>query len=151
MLLRNQGRGVQVAAVAVGAAVVWAAPMPTAAAVDWTTFGSPSGNIVCRISELAATCRIAERDWAAPVLGDPICGSLPADILHIAAGAMGSMILCRESSGPIETAVPEFALPYGESVAAGQLTCTSAPSGVTCTDSGSGNYFRVSRESYEIT
>ncbi|QFS94181.1 hypothetical protein FIV07_25795 [Mycobacterium sp. THAF192] len=100
---------------------------------------------------MAATCRIGERDWRAPVLGDPICGSKPADILHMAAGAMGSMILCRESSGPIETAAPQFALAYGESLSAGPLTCTSAPSGMTCTDASTGNYFRVSRESFDIT
>lgn len=46
---------------------------------------------------------------------------------------------------------PQFALAYGESLSAGPLTCTSAPSGMTCTDASTGNYFRVSRESFDIT
>ena len=153
-VLNMRQRQLLVAATAVPlmtASALAAASTPTAAAVDWTTFSSPSGNIVCRISELAATCRIGEREWTAPVLGDPMCGSRPADILHISAGAMRSMILCRETSGPIENATPEFALPFGESLTAGQLTCTSTPSGITCTDAGTGNYFEMSRESYEIT
>ncbi len=154
LMFNLRQRQVLVAATAVPlitASALAAASTPTAAAVDWTTFSSPSGNITCRISELAATCRIEERDWTAPVLRDPMCGSRPADIPHISAGAMRSMILCSETSGPIVTATPEFALPFGESLTAGQLTCASAPSGMTCTDAGTGNYFNVSRESYEIT
>jgi hypothetical protein len=32
----------------------------------------------------------------------------------------------------------------------GAITCDSEPSGVTCTNSSTGHFFRVSRESYEL-
>ncbi len=30
------------------------------------------------------------------------------------------------------------------------ITCDSEPSGMTCTDSGTGHFFRVSRDSYQL-
>jgi hypothetical protein len=41
-------------------------------------------------------------------------------------------------------------LNYGQTRSAGAITCDSQPSGVRCTDSSSGHFFRVSRESYEL-
>jgi hypothetical protein len=32
----------------------------------------------------------------------------------------------------------------------GNIACDSEPSGVKCTDSSTGHYFRVSRESYDL-
>lgn len=41
-------------------------------------------------------------------------------------------------------------LAYGQTRSIGAITCSSEPSGVTCTDSGTGHFFRVSRDSYEL-
>jgi hypothetical protein len=41
-------------------------------------------------------------------------------------------------------------LGYGQTRSAGGITCDSEPSSVTCADAGSGHYFRVSRDSYEL-
>jgi len=30
------------------------------------------------------------------------------------------------------------------------MTCDSEPSGMTCTDSSTGHFFRISRESYQL-
>ena len=41
-------------------------------------------------------------------------------------------------------------LNYGDSVSAGAITCDSEISGMTCTDSSTGHFFRVSRDSYQL-
>jgi hypothetical protein len=44
---------------------------------------------------------------------------------------------------------PARTLDYGQTHSVGAMTCESEPSGMTCTDTSSGHYFRVSQESYE--
>jgi hypothetical protein len=41
-------------------------------------------------------------------------------------------------------------LDYGQTLSVGTITCDSETSGVTCTDSSTGHFFRVSRESYQL-
>jgi len=41
-------------------------------------------------------------------------------------------------------------LDYGQTRSLGTLNCDSEPSGVTCTDTSTGHFFRVSRESYQV-
>jgi hypothetical protein len=41
-------------------------------------------------------------------------------------------------------------LEYGQTRSAGTITCDSEPSGMTCTDSTAGHFFRVSGESYQL-
>jgi hypothetical protein len=41
-------------------------------------------------------------------------------------------------------------LDYGQTKSVGVMTCASEPSGVTCTDTSTGHFFRVSRDSYEL-
>jgi hypothetical protein len=41
-------------------------------------------------------------------------------------------------------------LGYGQTVFAGTITCDSEPTGVKCTDTSTGHYFRLARESYEL-
>jgi hypothetical protein len=41
-------------------------------------------------------------------------------------------------------------LGYGDTHTAGQITCGSEPSGVTGTNSSTGHFFGISRESYEL-
>jgi hypothetical protein len=41
-------------------------------------------------------------------------------------------------------------LDYGQTRSLGSITCDSEPSGLTCTDTGSGHFFRLSRESYDV-
>jgi hypothetical protein len=47
-------------------------------------------------------------------------------------------------SGPWPT------LDYGQTRSLGAITCDSEPSGMTCTDAGSGHFFRLSRDSYQV-
>lgn len=41
-------------------------------------------------------------------------------------------------------------LPYGQTRWAGPIKCEAQPAGVTCTDTPSGHFFRISRESLEL-
>jgi hypothetical protein len=41
-------------------------------------------------------------------------------------------------------------LAYGKTASAGTITCDSEPTGMTCTDSSTGHFFRVSWESYQL-
>ncbi len=41
-------------------------------------------------------------------------------------------------------------LDYGQTLTQGAITCTSELSGVTCTDTATGHFIRVARESYDL-
>ena len=41
-------------------------------------------------------------------------------------------------------------LAYGQTHTVDTITCGSEPPGVTCTDTGTGHFFRVSDESYQL-
>jgi hypothetical protein len=41
-------------------------------------------------------------------------------------------------------------LAYGQARTFGSITCDSESSGMTCTDSSTGHYFRISRDTYEL-
>jgi len=41
-------------------------------------------------------------------------------------------------------------LDYGQTRSVGTLSCDSEPSGVTCTDSSTGHFFRVSSDSLQL-
>jgi hypothetical protein len=41
-------------------------------------------------------------------------------------------------------------LDYGQVRSLGAITCESERDGVTCTDTGSGHFFRLSQESYDV-
>ncbi len=45
---------------------------------------------------------------------------------------------------------PQQTLGYGQSLSFGTITCVSEYTGMTCTDSSTGRYFRVSRDTYEL-
>ena len=138
------------AAGVVGAAGLWCFPgaaAPDARAADDAVFASPSGNIVCSMTDRSASCDVAERDWSGPAVeGDPLCGLREADRVFLPVSGPAA-IYCRNDT---LISTEEFILGYGQSHTVGPLTCTSAPSGVTCTDADTGQFFRVSRESYEL-
>jgi hypothetical protein len=45
---------------------------------------------------------------------------------------------------------PPPTLDYGQTRSVGTITCDVELSGVTCADSSTGHFFRLSRESYEL-
>lgn len=42
-------------------------------------------------------------------------------------------------------------LPYGQTNSGGAITCDSEVDGVKCTDSSTGHFFRIARDSYQFS
>jgi hypothetical protein len=119
---------------------------------DTGSFQSPSGNIFCDIGVGGVTCEIADHTYVLP----------PSPCEH---SAWGGRYRMEQGSAPVmechnDTIRPSYSSPgpnpdvpildYGHTQLAGSFTCDSEPPGVTCTDSSSGHFFRVSRESYQL-
>ncbi|OBA59392.1 hypothetical protein A5647_17145 [Mycobacterium sp. 1100029.7] len=49
-----------------------------------------------------------------------------------------------------EFGTAEDTLEFGQTHSIGTTTCDSEPDGVTCTDSSTGHFFRLSRDSYQL-
>ena len=127
---------------------------------DMYQFLTPSGNIGCHMDTHAegwasVWCRLQDETWVEPQ--DAVCpvGNVPGSIgrpapwLQLREGkpaCLGAVTSQLFFSGPY--APPTLA--YGQTHTVGTITCGSAPSGVTCTDTSTGHFFRVSRESYEL-
>jgi hypothetical protein len=125
----------------------------TAHASNSYQFQSPSGNVGCEMWEqdgtFSAVCQLRDHTWAAPPpSGDCHYGGYDLKLLR---GGMpcagvwpGGEIWLLQQSNELPT------LAYGQTHTVGTITCDSEPSGVTCTDSSTGHFFRVSRDSYEL-
>ena len=146
-------------ALAVAAISAVTAALPAVAhADDSGAFLSPSGNIACGMGGGpddmgAADCEVGEHTWVAPANtrgpeGRPCnfnFGGLQVYVDHGKAAALG----CYEGLSTFTfPGLPTLA--YGQTRSFGTITCDSEPNGVTCTDSSTGHFFRVSRESYRL-
>jgi hypothetical protein len=116
-------------------------------------FQSPSGNIGCFIESddghgrARASCDIADRTWASPPRPPNCMG--PYDRLNLREGTP-ARLGCHGDTALGTPMDPLPVLDYGETITAGPLTCESEPLGMTCTDSSTGHYFRLARDSYEL-
>ena len=110
------------------------------------SFQSPSGNVGCSLSPDRASCEIKNYTWFIPP---------PPDYF---VGGRGNIFILARGSAPVagvwhsDHQFPDGSptLDYGQSRTAGTITCDSESAGVTCTDSSTGHFFRVSRESYQV-
>ena len=148
------------AASMMGAVALIALPA-IAHADDSYLFLSPSATIGCamenddRDGTAYAVCRIQDPAWAAPPSGVCQLASIPGAI-----GQPGSDLQLRQGNAPClgahmrqlpDPRLGNFpTLGYGQTHTVGAITCDSEPSGVTCTDSSTGHFFQVSRESYQL-
>ncbi len=124
-------------------------------------FLTPSGNIGCHMDVhndgwAYAWCTVQEHTWVEPQGNTCAVGNVPGSIgepasyVQLSQGkpaCTGFVMSQLFFSGPY---APET-LPYGQTHTAGTITCASEPSGVTCTDASSGHFFRVSRDSYQLS
>jgi hypothetical protein len=106
-------------------------------------------------SPATVNCQLADITYAVPAWqphgddGEPC----PADSgsgrdLRLVAGQSGFV---RCSYAALDGGVgPWPALAYGSAQTLGPITCDSAATAVTCTDTGSGHFFLVSRDRYEV-
>jgi hypothetical protein len=124
------------------------APVPAAHFTGTGSFQSPSGNITCALfsygGDDSVECEVAEHDWVAPPQ-EPGC--------HL---NWGSRILLNQPAGALfacygqERPAPERTLGYGSTWSVGAITCDSETAGMTCTDSSTGHYFFVSRQTWRL-
>ncbi|OBJ52573.1 hypothetical protein A9W95_01740 [Mycobacterium sp. 1423905.2] len=138
-----------VAITSAGVVVAAGVADPTARARDFQTFQVPSGNIYCGIgmsdTTAFAACEIRDHDWAAP----PRPSSCTLD--------WGDRVALDQGSGPQwschgdtiqDPAAP--VLGYGQARVVQAITCHSEVSGLTCTDSSTGHFFRLARDGYDL-
>jgi hypothetical protein len=124
--------------------------------ITGSLFQAPSGNIGCTMIDHSdgtgyAVCRIRDHTWVAPPPGGD-CAIEPG-------GGAGSDLQLFESDPPcvghwmgqiFEAAKNLPTLDSGQTRTVGTITCDSETSGVTCTATRTGHFFRVSRESYQL-
>ena len=141
-----------------GAAItlaVTAAPGTAHADDSYQMFASPSGNIRCHIDSErtypTAMCQLGAYTYPAPPASSVPCesGAAPGRLFRLVQGQPGQFAcnyaaLDSGYSGPWQT------LDYGQTRSAGTVTCDSEPSGMTCRDSSTGHFFRISRDSYQL-
>jgi hypothetical protein len=125
-----------------------------ARADDSVSFKSPSGNINCVIFQHVggdpsyAACDIRDHTFTLP--------PRPASCDHPNAGSYGRFTINEGQAPSIgchsDSLISSDAqvLQFGQTRSLKSLSCSSASAGITCTDSGTGHYFRVSKESYDL-
>lgn len=125
------------------AAAIACAP---SARAETLNFQSPSGNIYCTLDSLGAACDIRQYTYQPPP--PPECGQHLAwgSRFTLAAGKAGA-ITCH---GDTLQVPGEQTLNYGQTISAGTITCDSEMSGMKCTDSSTGHFFRVSMDSFQL-
>jgi hypothetical protein len=141
-------------ATATVAATIGLATPAYAAGLDYS-FHSPTGNIRCEMytgddgNSSQVVCVEDDHTWVAPSrplacqANDHWGNALILDRQD------GAGVVCYQGTPP-DPALTAPTLNYGQKHSLGTITCDSEPSGVTCTDSSTGHFFRLSRESYQL-
>jgi hypothetical protein len=114
-------------------------------------FASPSGNIHCVFGSSPAPlamCSIRDHTFAEPQASPCDGGPTPTEQFELDQGKPG--IPRCDYSALASGFGPWPSLAYGQTRSIGTITCDSETSGVTCTDSSTGHFFRVSRDSYQL-
>ena len=121
----------------------------TARAEGFDFFQTPSGNIDCAMGLLDGSalveCEIGDHVWAPPPRPTPCMGAF-GDRISMHQGSAARMTCHSDTVRGTGYGVLE----YGQSRSRNSVTCVSEQSGITCTDSGTGHYFELSRDTYEL-
>jgi hypothetical protein len=130
--------------------------LPATAHAESDEFQSPSGNVYCLMDVTNGG-----RGSVYCQGGGPYAVPTPANC-HLAWGERFSL---DQGSAPVshchgDTIVPPYGSPgknpavptldSGQTRSAGTITCASEPTGMKCTDSSTGHYFRMSEESNQL-
>jgi hypothetical protein len=113
-------------------------------------FQDPSGNIKCETTPAVsyksgpyANCIVRDAAYA-----------VPTDACHFSGSAPNFQLM--QDQAPNLTCVLEVGeyqwptLDFGQTRSVGTITCDSEVAGVTCTDTGTGRFFRTSTDSYDL-
>jgi hypothetical protein len=123
---------------------------PAAARADtYYQFQSPSENVDCGMGSLGnkafASCEVTDRIWAPPPR-PARCEGRWGDRFELRQGTAPTLVCSSDTLRGSDLPT----LSYGSAWSVNPLTCDSEPIGMTCTDTSTGHYFRVSRDSYEL-
>ncbi len=118
------------------------------------TFKSPTGNIACDIAPNiggVASCEIRDHAWPTPASSNgQICDfAFGGQRFNLAPGAAAN-VSCFQGASLIDSPDMEI-LAYGQTRSFGAITCGSEENGITCTDSGTGHFFRLSSDTYQVS
>jgi hypothetical protein len=128
---------------------------PPAHAVFSVQFQSPSGDISCNLvnyppddehslAKNFVQCDIADHSWVPPRPPPPDRPDATSTFLLI----RGQVPIVGYSPGTVGDGSPM--LDSAQAPHAGAIGCRSEKSAMKCTDTSTGHFFRVSRESYEL-
>ena len=114
--------------------IVFPAP---ATAKTMPGFSSPSGNIVCFLSDDQATCKIAQNSWEGTAY-QTCRGDEGVGVLSLKGNrAEASCVALDLAQAPV--------LAYGEYAKNGQIACTSTMDGISCWNQVNGKSFALAR------
>ena len=117
---------------------------------EYLQFTSPPGNVKCEMTisykgDPYANCVVRHAAYAVPADSCDFTGSADPQ-LGLTQGDTPTLS-CVVGSGD---SPGEFTLDFGQTRSVGTITCDSEEFGVTCTDAGTGHYFRASTGSYDL-
>jgi hypothetical protein len=155
----NKMKSTMIAALSIATAAT-ALPLAATAHADnnYQQFASPSGTIRCILNAQdtpapIVVCQIGDHTYVAPPGstrdGGPCEPGTDLGRDFRLDQGKPAYFTCTYSAlgsgfGPWPT------LDYGQTRSLGTITCDSEPSGVTCTDSSTGHFFRVASDSYQL-
>jgi hypothetical protein len=149
---RRQRVSTMTLALAVGAAATAILGSAATAHADpeYLLFTDPSGNVKCLMTlnykgNPYSNCVVRHAAYAVPADKCGFTGSANPQVT-IGQGDPPSLS-CVVAS---DNTPGEFTLDVGQTRSVGTITCDSADFGVTCTDAGTGHYFRASTASYDL-
>ncbi|MGD1171091.1 hypothetical protein [Mycobacterium seoulense] len=137
------------AAVAVAVAI-GAGPAAVAHADPFQQFQSPSGDITCVMAAFRgdaprASCGVVDPTYVMPPRPQSCMGAF-GDQIDLVQGSSPAMACHTDTTRG--SGLPT--LPTGETRSVASLTCKGEPAAITCTDAGTGHFFRISRSSYDL-
>ncbi|WP_122261166.1 hypothetical protein [Ornithinimicrobium cerasi] len=139
---------------------------------DRAAFVLPSGNVACTLNDVTAVCEVDDRSFTPRAdhlvddsLGDCTAEAATAIMINDGPGAWtcvedpirpqtvvssGGWWAEQNGSETLDLGGATVAvLPYGSSISIGQVTCSAAEAGVSCSSGETGRSFFVSRSSYQ--
>jgi hypothetical protein len=119
--------------------------LPSAAGAKLVMFSAPSHNIGCAMDNGFARCDVANRTWRTPAKPKG-CMLDWGNGFFVERRGRGRVVCAGDTTLNPRGAV----LAYGKSRSMGAFTCTSRRAGMTCSHSGSGHGFTVSRSAYRL-
>lgn len=138
------------AAVPIVAAIAALGPPAVASADPFYQFQSPSGDVTCVMAAFQgdaplASCGVTNPTYVMPPRPQSCEGAF-GDQIDMVQGRSPAMVCHTDTTRG--NGLPT--LQTGETRSVASLSCTGEPAAVTCTDSSTGHFFRISRAAYTL-